>query len=189
MLAAELNAQLILEQFEDNPFLPKFYENPSQFAFALELFFMAERYKQIKDFAATPDLFHTVTVSDYLFTKSLIFANITLQEDERVLYRRLFNIINAQLPAPQLIVYLHNSIPNLLYNISIRGRSYEQNIQAEYLEQLQSAYLEYFRQQEHSAVLVVDTSALDFVNRKEDYQKIKALLDVEYSKGVHLVKP
>jgi deoxyguanosine kinase len=187
MLAADYHAKLILEQFENNPFLPRFYENPSQNAFPLELFFMAERYRQIKEFAAMPDLFYNITISDYLFTKSLIFANITLQEDENILFRRLFNIINAQLPVPELIIYLHNTIPNLLYNISIRGRNYEQKIQAEYLEKLQHAYLEYFRQQQHSAVLIVDTSGIDFVNIRDDYKKLKVLLQYQYEKGIHFV--
>lgn len=187
MFADEFNAKLILEAFENNPFLPKFYDEPERFAFPLELFFMAERYKQIKDFAAAPDLFQQKTVSDYLFTKSLIFANITLKEDENVLYRRLFNIINAQLPHPEIIIYLHNTIPNLLYNIAIRGRSYEQNIQAEYLEKLQGAYLQYFKSITNQTILIVDASTIDFVNKPTDYEKLKDLLQQEYTKGVHYV--
>jgi deoxyguanosine kinase len=187
LLAAEFNAKVILEEFENNPFLPKFYANPSQFAFALELFFMAERYKQIKDFSSGIDLFQRLTVTDYLFTKSLIFATITLKEDERLLFRRLFDIISSHLPVPQLIIYLHNSIPNLLYNISIRGRKYEENIKYDYLEKLQQAYLEYFRQQSNSIVLVVNTSIIDFVKSNEDFQDIKSLLEKDFEKGVHFI--
>ena len=187
MLAKELDAKLVLEAFEDNPFLPKFYAEPEKFAFALELFFMAERYKQIKDFVATPDLFQQKIISDYLFTKSLIFANITLQEDENALYRRLFNIINAQLPQPELIIYLHNTIPNLLYNIAIRGRSYEQNIQPEYLEKLQAAYMQYFKSSSHLTILMVNASTIDFVNNAEHYEKLKQFLLNDYSKGIHYI--
>jgi deoxyguanosine kinase len=187
MLAADFNARLILEQFENNPFLPRFYENPDRYAFPLELFFMAERYRQMKEFVVTPDLFYQSIISDYLFTKSLIFANITLKEDEHVLFRKLFQIINDQLPVPDLIMYLYNSIPNLLYNIAIRGRHYEQKIEANYLEKLQQAYLEYFRGQQHSVILVVDTSQLDFVSKREDYEKLKNLLTCRYEKGMHYI--
>jgi deoxyguanosine kinase len=187
MLAAEFNFKLVLEAFENNPFLPKFYEEPERFAFSLELFFMAERYKQIKDFTAAPDLFQQKVISDYLFTKSLIFANITLQEDENILYKRLFSIINAQLPQPEIIIYLHNTIPNLLYNIAIRGRSYEQNIKAEYLEQLQAAYLQYFKTSQNNTVLIVDASTIDFVNNHNDYIKLKNLLNYHYGKGIHYI--
>lgn len=187
LISKDFNAKLILEAFENNPFLPKFYEEPERFAFPLELFFMAERYKQLKDFVAIPDLFQQKTVSDYLFTKSLIFANITLKEDENALFRRLFNIINAQLPQPELIVYLHNTIPNLLYNISIRGRSYEQNIKSEYLELLQAAYLQYFKSINNSRILIVDASKIDFVNNNKDYEKIKNLFLQSYSKGIHYI--
>jgi deoxyadenosine/deoxycytidine kinase len=186
-LANEFNAKLILEAFENNPFLPKFYEEPERFAFPLELFFMAERYKQLKDFVAIPDLFQQKKVSDYLFTKSLIFANITLKEDENALYKRLFSIINAQLPQPELIVYLHNTIPNLLHNIAIRGRSYEQNIKPEYLEQLQSAYLQYFKTISNTTVLIVDASKIDFVNNAEDYEKIKELFFQKFNKGIQYI--
>ncbi len=184
----DLNARIVLEQFENNPFLPKFYQHPEQYAFPLELFFMAERYQQIRNTGFSQDMFQNITVSDYLFTKSLIFASITLKEDEQQLFRRLFDIINSQLPVPQLIVYLFNSVPNLLYNISIRGRSYEQSIPAAYLEKLQAAYLQYFKAQKNSAVVIADVSAIDFVSNAEDYGKLKSLLDKDYEKGVHYVK-
>lgn len=187
MMAADYGAKLILEQFENNPFLPRFYENPARYAFPLELFFMAERYRQMKEHVITPDIFHPFIISDYVFTKSWIFAHITLQKDELALFKRLFYIMQEQVPSPDLIVYLHNTIPNLLYNISIRGREYEQAIQPTYLEQLQEAYLNYFRQQTQATVLVVNTTQIDFVGRKDDYQKLKGLLQRHYEKGVHFL--
>src|ERR1700730_17025265 len=107
LLAKHFNARLIVEQFADNPFLPKFYENPQQYAFPLELFFMAERYKQMKELVHTKDMFQSVTISDYLFTKCLLFAKVNLPEQEFRLYQKLFDIIHQQLVKPELLIYLH----------------------------------------------------------------------------------
>lgn len=189
LLAKETNAKLILESFEDNPFLPKFYEEPERYAFPLELFFMAERYKQLKDFVVQPDIFQQTIISDYLFTKSLIFANITLQENEQELYKRLFHIVNAQLPHPELIVYLHNSIPNLLYNISIRGRIYEQSIKSDYLEKLQEAYMQYLKTINHIPVLIIDASTIDFVSNEKHFKTLLSLIKTSYTKGLHFIQP
>ena len=110
MLAKRLNARLILEEFADNPFLPKFYENPKLYAFPLELFFMAERFKQLKDNLFKTDLFQSITVSDYLFTKCLLFARINLPEEEFKLFQKLFDVMQQQLVFPDIIIYLHSSI-------------------------------------------------------------------------------
>ncbi|MCG7859403.1 deoxynucleoside kinase, partial [Flavihumibacter sediminis] len=120
--------RLVLEEFADNPFLPKFYENPGQFAFPLELFFMAERYKQLKDLIHTKDLFHSVTISDYLFTKCLLFAKVNLPEEEFRLYQRLFEIIHQQMIQPEILIYLHAPVQKLQKNIRKRNRPYEQQI-------------------------------------------------------------
>ena len=120
LLAKHFNARLILEEFADNPFLPKFYENPAQYAFPLELFFMAERYKQLKDMVHTKDLFQSVTVSDYLFTKCLLFAKVNLPEEEFRLYQKLFDIINQQLTFPDILIYLHAPVQKLQVNIKKR---------------------------------------------------------------------
>ena len=133
LLSKHFNARLILEQFADNPFLPKFYENPQQFAFPLELFFMAERYKQLKDLLQQKDMFQTLTISDYLFTKCLLFAKVNLSEDEFRLYQRIFDIIHQQLVQPDLLIYLHAPVSKLQTNIKKRNRSYEQKIPNEYL--------------------------------------------------------
>src|SRR3954469_8989542 len=123
MLSKKLNARLILEEFADNPFLAKFYENPNQYAFPLELFFMAERYKQLKDLLHTEDLFHSVTVSDYLFTKCLLFAKVNLGEQEYHLYQKLFDIIHQQLLHPDILIYLHAPVQKLQENIRKRQRA------------------------------------------------------------------
>ena len=125
LLSRHFNARLILEEFADNPFLPKFYENPSQYAFPLELFFMAERFKQLKDLLMQKDLFQSVSISDYLFTKCLLFAKINLPEDEFRLYQRLYEIIHQQLIQPDLLIYLHAPVSKLKENIRKRNRSYE----------------------------------------------------------------
>ena len=128
-LAEEHRAKLILERFADNPFLPKFYENPLRFAFPLELSFLADRYQQLQDELSKPDLFRQQIVADYMLSKSLIFAGITLKENEYDLYQRLFHIIHPHLPKPDLLVYLHKDVALLQRNIVKRGREYEQRHQ------------------------------------------------------------
>src|ERR1700722_14445580 len=161
MLARHYNARLILEQFADNPFLPKFYENPAQYAFPLELFFMAERYKQLKEFVLTGDLFQTITIADYLFTKCLLFARVNLPEQEYKLYQKLFEIMSAQLVQPELLIYLHAPVAKLQTNIRKRNRSYEQAIPDTYLLSIQETYMQYIRQH-NIRTIFVDVSNADF---------------------------
>ncbi len=187
LIADEFNAKLILEQFEDNSFLPKFYEDPDKYAFPLEMSFLASRFQQLKDQLGTQDLFKSFTISDYYIVKSLIFAQKTLAEDEFKLYTRFFNIILQQLPRPDLFVYLHVKTYKLQENIKSRGRSYEQNIKDEYLEKIQDGYFEFIKQQSNLPILIVDTNNIDFVNNKDDYQKIVSLVTTEYSPGVHRI--
>lgn len=184
LLARHFNARLILEAFADNPFLPKFYENPQQFAFPLELFFMAERYKQLKDLIQQKDLFQSITVSDYLFTKCLLFAKVNLPEDEFRLYQRLFDIIHQQLIQPDILIYLHAPVQKLQQNIKKRARSYEQNIPDSYLASLSETYTQYLRQSDR-ITLFVDAGESDFLSNKTHFQTILAALDKDYSKGVH----
>jgi len=187
MIAEDNNAKLILEQFEDNSFLPKFYEEPDKYAFPLEMSFLASRFQQLKDQLGPQDLFKTFTISDYYIVKSLIFARKTLASDEFNLYTRFFNIIHQQLPRPELFVYLYVSTPNLQRNIRERGRSYELNMQDEYLEKIQEGYFEFIRQQTDLRILVIDTNELDFVNRPKDYQRIVDVILQEYPIGVHRI--
>ena len=186
LLSKHYNARLILEQFADNPFLPKFYENPKQYAFPLELFFMAERFKQLKELLQQKDLFQSVTISDYLFTKCLLFAKVTLPEDEFRLYQRLFDIIHQQLIQPDILIYLHSPISRLQDNIRKRNRSYEQNIPDEYLLNLQETYTHYIKQH-NIKTLFVDASNADFLNNEAHLQVIYDALDKEYEDGQHYI--
>ncbi|HMO33193.1 MAG TPA: deoxynucleoside kinase [Lacibacter sp.] len=184
LLNKHYNARLILEEFADNPFLPKFYENPQQYAFPLELFFMAERYKQLKDLLHTKDLFNSVTISDYLFTKCLLFAKVNLPVDEFRLYQRLFDIIHQQLIQPDLLIYLHAPVQKLQANIRKRNRSYEQQIPDDYLFSIQETYTHYIKQH-NIKTLFVDTSNADFLGNPEHLRVITAALEKEYPDGQH----
>jgi deoxyguanosine kinase len=179
LLARQYNARLILEQFADNPFLPKFYENPAQYAFPLELFFMAERYKQLKELVYTGDLFQTVTISDYLFTKCLLFARVNLPEQEYKLYQKLFEILAAQLVQPELLIYLHAPVSKLLSNIRKRNRSYEQAIPDEYLLNIQETYTQYIRQHNIRTVFV-DVGNADFLGNEAHLRVILDALENDY---------
>jgi deoxyadenosine/deoxycytidine kinase len=185
MLADDLNGKLILEQFEDNPFLPGFYKDPERHAFPVELYFMAERFQHLKSLLTEADIFKSFTVSDFLFQKSLIFAQNNLKDDEAKLYRMLFDIINPSLPKPDVVLYLYAPVDKLLANIKKRGRDYEQNIPAEYLEKIQNAYLEYFKQQTNSRIVLLNTTELNWVDNTNHYNQVKELLNRDYEIGLH----
>ena len=178
LLSRKLNARLILEQFSDNPFLPKFYENPKQFAFPLELFFMAERYKQLKQMINTNDLFQNITISDYVFSKCLLFAKVNLAEEEFRLYQKLFDIIQQQLVFPDLIIYLHSPVEKLQKNIRKRNRAYEQTIPDEYLFNIQETYTSYIKQH-NIRTLFIDASNADFLGNEKHLQVVANALDSE----------
>ena len=184
LLSKKLNARLILEGFADNPFLPKFYENPGQFAFPLELFFMAERFKQMKEMFQNNDLFQNVTISDYLFTKCLLFAKVNLPEEEFKLYQKLFDIIHQQVTLPDILIYLHAPVNKLQSNIKKRNRSYEQNIQDDYLFNIQETYVNYIKQH-NVTTLFVDVSNADFLSNDIHVQIILDALEKDYEPGQH----
>lgn len=173
-IAENFNGKLILERFADNPFLPKFYEDNTRYAFPLEMSFLADRYQQISDDLAQLDLFKDFIVSDYDVVKSLIFAKVTLQEEEYKLYRKLFDIMYKEIPKPDLYVYLYQNTERLLRNIKKRGRDYEQKIPSEYLDKINNGYLEFIRTHKDLNVKIIDVSDLDFVANANDYQKIVA---------------
>lgn len=187
LLAKHFDARLILEQFADNPFLPKFYQDPKQYAFPLELFFMAERFKQLKEMLQQKELFQQITISDYLFTKSLLFAKVTLPEDEFRLYQRLFDIIIQQLVQPEILIFLHAPVTKLQENIKKRARPYEQNIPDEYLSNIQQTYTHYIRQHGIKTI-IVDASNADFINNPAHLQTIIDALDSEYTEGQHFLQ-
>jgi deoxyguanosine kinase len=184
LLAKHFNARLILEEFADNPFLPKFYENPAQYAFPLELFFMAERYKQLKDMVHTKDLFQSITVSDYLFTKCLLFAKVNLPEEEFRLYQKLFDIIHQQLAFPDILIYLHAPVQKLQANIRKRNRSYEQSIPDEYLFNIQETYTSYIKQHNIKTIFI-DASNADFLGNEKHFQTVLDALDKDFDAGQH----
>lgn len=187
MLAKHFSAKLILEEFADNPFLPLFYERPQQYAFPLELFFMAERYKQLKEMLQSQDLFSDVIISDYLFIKSLLFAKINLPEEEYSLYQKLFDIINPQLVQPELLIFLNAPVNKLQENIRSRARSYEQQIPDEYLLNVHDMYMQYIKQ--HPVrTLVVDTTKVDFLRQPKDFEHLLEALEKEYEPGMHYLK-
>ncbi|MBC7851765.1 MAG: deoxynucleoside kinase [Chitinophagaceae bacterium] len=184
LLARHYNARLILEQFADNPFLPKFYESPKQYAFPLELFFMAERYKQLKELIHTKDLFQQVTVSDYLFIKCLLFAKVNLPEEEYRLYQKLFDIIYPQIVQPDLLIYLHAPVNKLQQNIRKRKRAYEQSISDEYLFSLQETYITHIKH--HSIkTIFIDASNADFLDNEKQLKVILDALEQDHDYGHH----
>jgi deoxyadenosine/deoxycytidine kinase len=184
LLSEYYKSRLILEEFADNPFLGKFYENPKQYAFPVELFFMAERYKQLKDLLHTKDLFQALTISDYLFTKCLLFAKVNLPADEFRLYQSLFDIIHQQLVHPDLLIYLHAPVQKLQENIRKRNRSYEQQIPDDYLFNLQETYTHYIKQH-NIKTLFIDTTHADFLGNPEHLQAVIDALNRSYPEGQH----
>ena len=168
----DFNARLVLERFADNAFLPKFYEDQERYAFTLEMSFLADRYHQLSDGIAQFDLFKNFIVSDYFIFKSLIFAQVTLSKEEYTLYRKMFDILYKEISKPDIYVYLYQSTSRLVDNIKKRGRSYEQNIQPEYLEKIHSGYLNFIKTREQLNTIIIDVTELDFVNNISDYQTV-----------------
>jgi len=185
MISEKYQTKLVLEQFADNPFLPKFYENQQQYSFPLEMAFLAERYNQLNRELSHFDLFSPFTISDYYFMKSLIFAQNTLQPDEYNLYRQFFTIIYEKMPKPDLYVYLHKDTDLLLKNIAERGRTYETFITKEYLEKITQGYFGYFKQQTDFPVLIIDTNCIDFVKKPADFERLTTtIFNGQFDKGM-----
>ena len=174
----DYNAKLVLERFADNPFLPKFYADEERYAFPLEMSFLADRYHQLTDGLSQFDLFKNFIVSDYFIFKSLIFAQVTLPKEEYSLYRKMFDIMYKEISKPDVYVFLYQNTDRLIENIKLRGRDYEQNIQADYLDKIHKGYLSFIKSKEELNTLIIDVSELDFVNNEEDYRIIlKQILD------------
>lgn len=184
MLSADMNAELIVERFADNCFLPKFYKDPLHYAFPVEMTFLTDRYQQLKQLLSQRDMFTDLVISDYFIDKCIIFSKNNLQTDEYNLYTKVYDIISTYLPKPDLLIYLYNNSDRLLRNIAKRGRSFEQDITAEYLDNIQDSYMTYLKQHPNLPILIVEARDLDFVQYPEDYNKIKRLLDNEYPVGI-----
>lgn len=183
-LAREMNARLVLEEFADNPFLPKFYDQPERYAFPLELSFLSERFAQLKKEMANDDLFAPVVVSDYIISKCQIFAKNNLQNDEYQLFLKMYELVDSTVKKPDLMVYLYQSIDQLLANIRKRGRAYEQKIEATYLDNIQRQYMEFIRQHQDQRVLIIDMAGIDFVADEEQYQVLKKIILQPREKGI-----
>ncbi len=186
-LADDHNRRLILEEFSDNPFLPPFYREPERYAFPVELFFMAERHKQLQAELAQTDLFTNGVIADYIFVKTLLFARNTLPPEEFRLFSRLFKVMDAGFPNPDLIVYLHRPVEALQTNIAKRGRDYEQEMKDEYLKSVQEAYFNYFGSQKEVPVLVLELGGLNFVEDASVYERIVEAMGREWPVGVSSV--
>ncbi|NLA23988.1 MAG: deoxynucleoside kinase [Bacteroidales bacterium] len=187
-MAEDLSAQTVLERFADNPFLPAFYENPERFAFPLEMSFLADRYNQLKEELMQYNLFNELIISDYYFNKSLIFAQNTLQNDEYHLYRQLFDIIHSKLPKPDLYVYLHRNIDQLIFQIKKRGREYEQQISPDYLKNIETAYFNFFKQQNEYPCIIIDIANTDFLKDNYVYESIKNIIfNNKFSVGINRI--
>ena len=171
-IAEDFNAKSIFEGFADNPFLPKFYEDAKRYAFPLEMSFLADRYAQLSDDLAQFDLFKEFIIADYYIFKSLIFAQITLEEDEFRLYQQVFDIMYKETPKPDLYVFLYQNTDRLLENIHKRGRSYENDISGQYLDKVTQGYFNFMKTLPAEKVLVIDISDLDFVANQADYIQI-----------------
>lgn len=186
LLSQHYNTKLMLEEFAENPFLTKFYENPKQYAFPLELFFLAERFKQQQDLIKTTDLFQSVTVSDYLFTKCLLFAKVNLPEEEYRLYQKMYDVFSHQLTQPDILIYLHAPVNKLQSNIKKRNRKFEQSIPDEYLFKLQETYTSYIKQHNIKTIFV-DASNADFLYNEAHFKLITDALEKDLEEGQHFI--
>jgi len=184
LLAKHYNAKLVLEEFAENPFLTKFYENPKQYAFPLELFFLAERFKQQQELIKPKDLFQEVTVSDYLFTKCLLFAKVNLPEEEFRLYQKMFDVFIQQLTPPDILIYLHAPVNKLQSNIKKRNRKFEQSITDEYLFKIQETYTSYIKQH-HIKTIFIDAVNADFLYNEAHFKVVIDALEKELEDGQH----
>ncbi|MFN0214805.1 MAG: deoxynucleoside kinase [Saprospiraceae bacterium] len=188
-LAERFGCDLVLEQFTDNPFLPPFYEQPERYAFPVELFFMTERHKQLLEHFSQPDLFRSFTVADYFFVKTLLFAKNNLSEEEFRLFKRLFTVLNATFPKPDLLLYLHRPVDVLLKQIKKRGRNIEQNISGAYLSEIQDAYFDYLKTEIETPVLILELGDADFQQDASVFESIVQLMTRQQAPGTQFLKP
>jgi len=171
LLAKEFNARMILEKPEDNPFLESFYQDRRKYAFQTQLFFLVNRFQQQKDIVQ-PHLFNQVTLADYLFAKDRVFASITLDDQELTLYEQIYTLLSVQIPSPDLVIFLQAKPEALLHRIRSRGNSYEKEIDPDYLKTLTEAYNYFFFHYDETPLLIIDTTEIDFVKRKEDLDQL-----------------
>jgi len=166
-VAERMNAGLILEQSEENPYLEDFYRDPQRFAFQLQLFFLISRYRQLLNIPQQ-DLFHSHLITDYIFAKDKIFAHLNLERRDLILYEKVATLMERELPKPDLVIYLQSSTERLIEHIRGRNRKFERNVSTDYIRQLSEAYNSFFFHYKETPLLVVNTSEIDFVHKEED---------------------
>jgi len=188
MLSRQCNANLVLEEYVENPFLPKFYVEPERYAFHTEAYFLLDRCRQLKKLHGSLNFDKSLHISDYLFNKSLLYAKVNLSEIEYLLFEQMFHEMIDFLPKPELIVYLHTTAPQLLKKIKQRGRTFEQEMECAYLQSVEDEYFEYFKTQKDVPILVIHNDNIDFVNNAAHYAKICDWLQKPYEIGVHHLK-
>lgn len=171
MLSDKLGANLILEEFENNPFLGKFYDDRRRFAFQTQMFFLFNRYKQ-QQLLNQEDLFSDFIVSDYIFDKDKIFAYLNLDGEERKLYENIYPILERNLRKPDLVIFLQSSLDRLMYNIKKRGRKVERSLTRSYIKDLSEAYNNFYFKYNSTPLLIVNTTEIDFVNNEEDFEEL-----------------
>lgn len=187
MVAEKLGANLITESFETNPFLPLFYENPARYALPVEIFFLTERQRQLQEELLQPPLFKQKVITDYCFTKTLLFAKSNLNEVEFELFKRLYVVMANAFPSPDIIVYLHRPADSLLHFIQKRNRSYELDIQAAYLEAINKRYHSYFKTETNFPILILDMGNQDFIKKPKLFKKIFKLLKKDHPNGISYI--
>lgn len=186
MLSYKYGGRSVLEGFADNPFLPKFYEEPERYAFAVEMSFLSDRYHQLNRELRQQSLFNKNTFSDYSLSKSLIFASSNLEQEEFDLFQKMYQVMMSNLPKPDLLVYLHRDVSELQKNIQKRGREYERNISDDYLHKIQESYFQFLKQQDLK-MLIIDLNTLDFLEEDSVFDNICHLIDSQYDTGIQKV--
>jgi len=186
-MAERFNARLLLEPHEENPFLDDFYRDPRHFAFSTQLFFLLSRYRQQQEIPQR-DLFHDLLVSDYVFAKDRIFASLTLEDRELVLYDKIAQLLEREIPKPDLVIYLQSSTERLMLNIRRRNRPYERNMSEDYIRALNDAYNRFFFNFRDTPLLVINATELDFVHNEKDFEDLLTQLQRPIS-GVQYYSP
>lgn len=187
LLSEVYNGRLILEEFDENPYLAKFYEDQERYALQLEMSFLLDRYKQLNSILSEPNIFKDFVIADYMLAKSLLFSKINLSAGDFKLYSTFFDIIQKKLPKPEIIFYLHADTEQLKKNIQKRGRVYEQNINRFYLGKIERIYFEYFKQNPNLKVVVIDINGKDWISDMYAYESLLGVFEQEYTLGMNYV--
>lgn len=187
LLSEVYNGKLILEEFEENPYLPKFYVNPEKYALQLETSFLLDRYKQLNTILSEPNIFNDFVIADYMLAKSLLFAKINLNSVDYKLYSTFFDIIQKKLPKPEIVFFLHTDTEHLKKNIQKRGRSYEQSINRFYLGKIERIYFEYFKQNPQLKVVVIDVTNIDWISNMYAYESLLNVFEKQYPLGINYI--